>query len=153
MRRIHLSFMCRIHPMSMYQLIHASHSFLVYVSHSSNAHVSASRHLFMRCILSLFPRISHSAWSPPDQCSRNHYSCVALIYRSCVALIHSSYISYTALRPQLVSSLHPCITYTASCSLACFLSSSCIKSSIQCLVGEIRADGYKTPNSHIVVFL
>ena len=83
-------------------IIHASYSFVVHVLHSSIDHLSASLNLFMRCILSLFSCISHSAWSPPDQCSGDHYSCVALIYFLCVALIHSC-IGYTALPPRLVS--------------------------------------------------
>ena len=87
--RIHLSF-SRLHSFT----IHALHSFIFHASHSSIVHVAAKLHFFMRCILSLFSCIIHSAWSPPDQCSGDHYSCVALIHRSC--------LSYTLLRPRLV---------------------------------------------------
>ena len=44
-------------------IVHASHSFIVCASHSFIVHISARLHLFMRCILSLFSCISHSAWS------------------------------------------------------------------------------------------
>ena len=55
---------------------------------------------------------------------------------------HLSFICrYCALASFLF--LYPCITYTASCSLACFLSFLCIKSNFQRHTEEIRAGGYE----------
>ena len=79
-----------------------------------------------------------------------------------------SCISYTVLRPRLDSVFPPMYQLHAMTSPTLFLllfvyhihglmppslspSSSCIKSSVQRLIEEIRADGYKTPNSYIVV--
>lgn len=118
------------------------------------------------CIFSLVSIISHSDWSLPKSdrvfflgmyqnehtasSSRDHYSCVALIYISCVAFIHCSCISYTAIRPRLVSVFYPFIISTPLWSLTSSLSCSCIMSSIERLAEEIRVDGYKALNSHRV---
>ena len=126
--------------------IHALHSFILllcrnYLLFMRRRHVSYSRRRtyfsFMLRIYFSFMRHTHFSfmlhthcsctsllvWNIPDQsiflaciktstpCSEDCYSCIALTYRSCVAFFH-----------------YPCIIYTALCSLACFLSSSCIKS-------------------------
>ena len=97
----------------------------------------------------------------PDLSYRYMHSCIHSIspsshvsvtrhYALALFLFFISCINYTALRPLPYFFSHSYITHTASCPLAYFLSSSCIKSSIQQLIKEIRADRYKTPNSHIV---
>ena len=79
-------------------------------------------------------------------------------------LLLQSYIICTALRPRLISFfslmyqphgirspslfLLPFMYHIHG--LMCFLSRLCIMSSIQHLIMEVRADGYKTPNFHIV---
>lgn len=166
MRRIHLTFMCRrIHALHSF-IVRASHSSMlhsitIHASHSSIVHVSDGLHA---CILSLFSCISNSAWSFADHsfflaCIKTgtqphvqeitiYASHSFIVHLSHSSIVHISVTRYCALASLLF--LYPCITYTASCSLACFLSFSCIKSNIQRLTEEIRADWYKAPNSHIV---
>ena len=97
----------------------------------------------------------------PDLSHRYMHSCIhsvslsshVSVIRHCALgsfLFFPSCINYTALGPLPYFFSHSCITYMALCLLAFFLSSLCIKSSIQQLIEQIRADGYKTPNSYIV---
>lgn len=131
MRRTHLLFARRTHPLFIDQisLIHAS---------CLSFHVSATQ-----------PGASLTIPSCPWHVSRQAHS--SMFRRPpFMRRTHLSFICrYCALASFLF--LYPCITYTALCSLACFLSFSCIKSNIQRLTEEIRADGYEAPNCHIVV--
>ena len=132
-RCIHALYSPMFYIHSCVALDHASHSFMCFMCDSQAPDLS---HRYMHSCV-------HSV-SPSSHVSVTRHCALAsfLFFPSC--------INYTALRPLPYSFSHSCITYTASCPLACFLSSSCIKSSIQQLIEEIRTDGYKTPNSHIV---
>lgn len=111
-RHIHLLFMRRSHvPHSIYRsyfsFMHRTHFSFMRCIHPSFIYQPLSlEHSRPVYLLSMY-QDEHTA-----PYSEDRYSCIALTYRSCITFFH-----------------FPCIIYTASYSPACFLPSSCIKSS------------------------
>ena len=117
-------------------LIHALLFFPFALMHSS--FMRYIHPLLLRCILSIiYAPQSYTALDTLYLCGTLIiHSCVVLISHLCVALISHSCValishSCVALISHLCVAFfyHPCIIYTASWSLACFLLSSCIRSS------------------------
>ena len=121
---------------------------------------------FSICIDTFFIHVLHSPTVAPSHSSIIHappsytaldtpHLCIALISHSCVALIFihapqsytvldTLYLYVTLISHSCIAFFHYlCIIYTASWSLACFFSFSCIRSSFWLLNEEMQVDEYK----------